>query len=265
MAARDSLAVEATIEGPATLTELSPALARQLLDRSNVDALQIARPPLDQLPYRDFVRAILAVRPFKADFGRRPPQVALGQLSDQLFGPDRFAEERALLARDIATISAFASALCGGKRVSATMRSYFAPGDLVWHVDRSQEVDSMRILMPLGRVAGMRVTPADNINKAIYDPFMRRELPLLCEIDRKAMRTGEPLEALWAHRPRQVEAMILDRNPFLRDPARVWAIQNDAISIHRFQTPTSEGTYHRSAWENRVSPGLQIVMTTGGG
>jgi hypothetical protein len=122
----------------------------------------------------------------------------------------------------------------------------------------------MRILMPLGRVAGMRVTRADNIDHAIYDPFMRRELPLLCELDRKAMRTGEPLEALWAHRPRQVEAMTLDRNSFLRDPSRVWEIQRDAISIHRFQTPRCEGTYHRSAWENRVSPGLQIVMTTGG-
>ena len=58
--------------------------------------------------------------------------------------------------------------------------------------------------------------------------------------------------------------MTLDRNPFIRDPARVWEIPPDAISIHRFQTPVCEGTYHRSAWENRASPGLQIVMTTGG-
>jgi hypothetical protein len=94
---------------------------------------------------------------------------------------------------------------------------------------------------------------------------MRRELPLLCELDRKALRTGEPLQVLWGHRPRQVEAMTLDRNPFLRDPARVWEIERNAISIHRFQTPKHGGTYHRSAWENRVSPGLQIVMTTGGG
>ena len=58
--------------------------------------------------------------------------------------------------------------------------------------------------------------------------------------------------------------MTLDRNPFLRDPAKVFEIQRDAISIHRFQTPKHHGTYHRSAWENRASPGLQIVMTTGG-
>ena len=63
----------------------------------------------------------------------------------------------------------------------------------------------------------------------------------------------------------ELEAMTLDRNPFLKDPARVWEIEPSAISIHRFQTPKHVGTYHRSAWENRVSPGLQIVMTTGGG
>lgn len=256
------VAVNEAIEGPAKLSQLSPPLARELLDRSSVEALQFARPPLDQLPYRDFVRAVVQAR-FKADFGRRPPAVALADLSDQLFGPGRFAAEREVLARDIATVAAFAGALYG-KPASVTVRTYFAPGDLVWHVDRSHDADSLRILMPLGRVGGMRVTPADNIDEAIYDPFMRRELPLLCELDRKAMRTGEPLERLWAHRPRQVEAMTLDRNPFLRDPARVYEIQRDAISIHRFQTPKHRGTYHRSAWENRVSPGLQIVMTTGG-
>jgi hypothetical protein len=264
VAAEEGAGVSGVIDGPAKLPTLSPPLARELLDRSTVEAVEFARPPLDELPYRGFVRAILGVQPFKADFGRMPPQVALAQLSDQLFGAGSFAAERDLLARDIAALAGFAGAL-SGKPVSATMRTYFAPGDLVWHVDRSHEPDSLRILMPLGRVAGMRVTPADNIDPAIYDPFMRRELPLLCELDRKALRTGEPLQVLWGHRPRQVEAMTLDRNPFLRDPARVWEIERNAISIHRFQTPKHGGTYHRSAWENRVSPGLQIVMTTGGG
>lgn len=254
----------AAIDGPAALPSLAPSLARELMGRSTVDTITFARPPVDQTPYGPFVRALLTAPPFKVDVSRMPPAAAFAALSDQLFGPGKFVAQREVLAREVATVAAFMRDLCGGTPVSIMVRTYFNPGDLVWHVDRSQQTDSLRLLWPMGRPGGMRVTPAGNIDQTLYAPFMRRELPLLCELDRKVFRTGEGLEGLWAHRPRQMQAMTSGVYPFLRDPAQVWQIQRDAISVHRFHTPRDVGTYHRSAWENRNAPGLQIVMTTGG-
>ena len=81
MAAEEGAGVSGVIDGPAKLPTLSLPLARDLIDRSTVEALEFARPPLDELPYRAFVRAVLGARPFKADFGRMPPQMALALLA----------------------------------------------------------------------------------------------------------------------------------------------------------------------------------------
>lgn len=259
----EGLTISPAIDGPAELPTLSPVLARELLDLSSVDTIEFARPPVDQTPYGPFIRAMLTAQPFKCDFEGRSPDVAFAMISDQLFGPGRFASERKTLSREVTAVAAFSAALGGGGGVTVTMRTHFAPGDLVWHVDRSLQRDAIRVVWPLGRTAGMRVTTADNIDEQVYRPYMRRELPLLCELDRDAFRTGAPLEALWAHRPRQVEAMTSGRYPFLRDAGKVWEIHRDAISVHRFQTPYHRGTYHRSSWENHSCPGVQIVMTTG--
>jgi hypothetical protein len=239
---------------------LGPEAARRLLDRSALGAIEIPRPPLDELPYRDFVLALLRKQGFKLDFNRLAPDQALAMVSDQLLGRGAFGHELALLADDIAALAAFAGRLADC-RPSISIRTYFAPGDLVWHVDRVNERTAFRVLWPLGRPCGMRVTPAENIDERLHRAYMRREHSLLCQLDTRVLRTGADVEALWAHRPMQLAAMISGRFPFLLDPDRESEIAPGAASIHRIRTPAKPGTYHRSSWENRKAPGLQIVIT----
>ncbi|MES2441186.1 MAG: hypothetical protein V4574_00020 [Pseudomonadota bacterium] len=237
------------------------AAARALLDRPAVEAVEIAQPPLDELPCRDFVRALLGARGFKLDFNGQAPDAVLAMAASQLFGPGAFAREQALLAEDIATLTEFARRLVDGARPLVAIRTYFAPGDLVWHVDRLNDRTAFRLLWPIGRPSGMRVTPAANIDAPVHRAYMRREHPLLGRMDTHVLRTGAPVERLWAHRPAQIEAMVSGRFPFLRDPALEWEITPGAASIHRVETAAQRGTYHRSSWANRTAPGLQIVIT----
>jgi hypothetical protein len=234
--------------------------ARELLDRSARGAIEVGRPPLDALPYREFVHALLGRQGFKLDFNRLEPDAALALVSDQLLGPGAFVRERALLADEIAAVAGFMGELTGS-RPQVAIRTYFAPGDLVWHVDRVNEAAAFRLVWPIGRPAGMQVTAADNVDPAVHRAYMRREHPLLCRLDTRVLRSGAPVEALWAHRPAQLEAMISGTFPFLRDPARQWEVAPGAASIHCVETPARPGTYHRSSWANRASPGFQIVVT----
>ena len=251
----------AAAEGIAhTSLAAGPAAARRLLDQTPLGAVEIPHTPLDELPYRDFVRALLGRQGFKLDFNRLAPAEALAMAADQLLGPGAFASERAALAQEIAALGAFAAELVGA-RPSISIRTYFAPGDLVWHLDRVNERTAFRLLWPLGRPAGMRVTPADNIDLPRFRAFMRREHPLLCKLDTRVLRAGADVEALWAHRPVQLAAMRSGDLPFLHDPARVWSVTPGAISIHRVDTPAQAGTFHRSSWANRAAPGLQLVIT----
>lgn len=238
-----------------------PASARDLLARPDVEAVEIALAPLDDLPYRDFVCALLARQGFKLEFRGQAPEAALALVADRLLGPSAYVDERALLAKDIAELKAFMGRLAGGPPPLVAIRTYFAPGDLVWHLDRMAEPAAFRLVWPIGRPAGMRVTPASNIDKGRYRAFMRREHALLGRLDTRVLRTGEDVRSLWAHRPRQLESLVSGRFPFLVDAARQWEIRPGAASIHRVQTPAQEGTYHRSSWENHASPGLQIVIT----
>lgn len=238
-----------------------PGAARRLLASAAVEAVEIERPPLDALPYRDFVRELLRRQGFKLDFNGQPAGKVIAMVADQLIGPGTFATERALLAEDIAALSGFAQALAGGPPPLVSIRTYFAPGDLVWHVDRLHEPRAFRLLWPLGRPSGMRVTPAANIDEAVHRTYMRREHALLCQLDTRVLRTGGAAERLWAHRPAQLDAMASGRFPFLLDSAREWEVAPGAASIHRVETRDQRGTWHRSSWENRGSPGLQIVVT----
>lgn len=232
----------------------------RLLDESPAGAIEIPRPSLDGLPYRNFIAALLGRPGFKLDFNRLSPHEALDLVSDKLLGPGMFAVERAALAADIAALARITGELAGG-RPAIAIRTYFAPGDLVWHVDRVNEAAAFRLLWPIGRPAGMRVTPAANIDAALHRAYMHREHPLLCRLDTRVMRTGAAVETLWAHRPAQLAAMMSGAFPFIRDPAAVWEVTPGAASIHRVETPAQPGAWHRSSWDNRAAPGLQIVIT----
>lgn len=237
-----------------------PAAVRRLLDQSPLGVVEIPRPLFEDLPYRAFIRALLGKQGFKLDFNRLAPAEALALVSDQLLGPGAFADERALLAADIDALAELAGGLVDG-RPAIAIRTYFAPGDLVWHVDRVNERTAFRLLWPIGRPAGMRVTPAANLDAALHRAYMRREHPLLCRLDTRVMRSGVPVEQAWAHRPAQLEAMASGAFPFIRDRAQEWEVAPGAVSIHRVETPARPGTWHRSSWANRAAPGFQLVIT----
>jgi hypothetical protein len=234
---------------------------RNLLARPDVEAVEIDFPSLADLPYSDFIRALLQRQGFKLDFHGQGPDAALALVADRLFGPRAYVRERDLLAQDIAALEAFMAELAGGPPPMVAIRTYFAPGDLVWHLDRMGDPLAFRLVWAMGRPAGMRVTPADNIDQGIYRAFMRREHALLGRLDTRVLRTGEDVRMLWAHRPQQLEALISGRFPFLIDVNRHSQIRPNAASIHRVQTPAQQGSYHRSSWDNHASPGLQIVVT----
>lgn len=238
-----------------------PDSARGLLAHSDVEAIEIGLAPLDDLPYRDFVHALLGRQGFKLEFHGEGPDSALALVAEKLFGPGAYARERELLAKDIAELKAFMGQLAGGPPPLVAIRTYFAPGDLVWHLDRMAEPAAFRLVWPMGRPAGMRVTPASNIDEKRYRAFMRREHALLGRLDTRVLRTGEDVRSLWAHRPRQLEALVSGQFPFVIDPEHHWEIRPGAASIHRVQTPAQQGTFHRSSWANHASPGLQIVIT----
>jgi hypothetical protein len=238
----------------------APSACSDILRDPSVAAIELSHPPLDQLPYRDFVRELLRRQGFKLDFNRLEPDAALALVSDQLLGPGAFARERLRLAEDIATLANLVGGLVDA-RPAIAIRTYFAPGDLVWHVDRVNERTAFRLVWPIGRPAGMRLTPADNIHTDIYRAYMRREFPLLGQLDTRVMRTGAPVETLWAHRPVQLAAMVSGRFPFVRDPDRECEVTPGAASVHRVETPAQPGAWHRSSWANRAAPGLQIVIT----
>ncbi len=240
--------------------DAGPHAARRQLDGSALGAVELARPPLDALPFRALVRALLTRPGFKLDFNRLEPDAAIALVCDRLLGPGSFMPERALLADEIATLAAFAGGLVAG-RASIALRTYFAPGDTVWHVDRVNEAAAFRLLWPIGRSAGMRVTPASNIDPVLYRAYMHREHPLLCALDTRVLRTGADVEALWAHRPAQLAAMSSGRFPFVLDLEQECEVSPGAASIHRIETPVQSGSYHRSSWANRRAPGLQIVIT----
>lgn len=245
--------------GTVTLTD-GPLGARRMLDESAIGIVQVDRPPLDHLPYRGLVRALLARQGFKLDFNALTPDAAIALVADKLIGPGTFVSERTQLANDIASLAAFAGGLVGAAPTIA-IRTYFAPGDLVWHVDRMRERHAFRLLWPIGRPAGMCVTSPDNIDVALYRAYMQREYSLIGRLDTRVMQQGGSVETLWAHRPVQVAAMQSGDYPFVRDPQAVWQVAADAASIHRVDTPGHPGTFHRSCWANRISPGLQIVIT----
>ena len=219
---------------PYRLTRVEPGApaqsVRSALDGAIANTVELPRPALDDLPYRDLVRAIVAAQGFKLEFNRLEPDQAIAMVCDQLLGRGTFARERALLADDIATLAQLMGSLVGARALVA-VRTFFAPGDLVWHVDRFAGQTAFRLVWPIGRPAGMQVTSRDNIDLDIYRAFMRRECPLLCKMDSAVAQTGAPVERLWADRPEQLEAMQTGRFPFVRDAVQVWEVTPGAASI----------------------------------
>jgi hypothetical protein len=239
-----------------------PAFAHQALEASQTGAVQLERPALDNLPYGELVTALLQAQGFKLELRGQDPGEVLRKVTDQLVGPGAFSTDCVRLADDIRALSALMAGIVGSDQPpQVAIRTFFAPGDLVWHVDRLNERHAFRLVWPIGRPAGMRVTTRDNVDAPLFAAFMRCEHPLLCRLDTHVARSGRDVELLWRHRPRQLEAMRHGQFPFLIDPAKVWQVAPGAASIHRVETPGAPGTYHRSCWSNRDRPGFQIVIT----
>lgn len=159
------------------LPALDPALAGQAFAIPGVEAIEIPRPALSEVAYAGLVQRLLAAPPFMSDFSHTLSRTAFRHLCRRVLGHD--ANDAAdgdqsadLLLAELAEIEHFAQRLCG-PRMLVSMRNWFAPGDLVWHVDRSARAAAYRILWPLGRAAGMRVTPRENLAPSIYACWRR--------------------------------------------------------------------------------------------
>lgn len=233
---------------------------REAIEDSPVHAVELIRPALPELPYRSLIDDLARGRGFRFDFNRLEPLEALISVTETLFRRGRFELECHAMAQDIHTLAGTISALTQ-TRPTISLRTYFAPGDLVWHVDRVDEADAYRLVWPIGRPAGMLLTPENNVDPAIYHGYMRREHTLLGRLDTNVLKSGRPVEELWAHRPAQLDALQTGNFPFVHNPANVTQVNTGAASIHRVQTPRHAGSIHRSSWQNRHTPGVQIVIT----
>ncbi|HEY9779559.1 MAG TPA: hypothetical protein V6D09_05420 [Leptolyngbyaceae cyanobacterium] len=146
-------------------------------------------------------------------------------------------------------------------RVHVSVRNWFAPGDLVWHVDRSMKDFAIRFIWPLGRNYGTRYTPVSNIDLDRYNAYMRRERPLLCMLDRKVLECKSSYREIWRHRPVQIADMHRCRFPFIRNPNNVVEVAPNSLVLHQFETINDLGSFHCGAAENEATPGLQTVFT----
>lgn len=235
------------------------------VDASAAGAVEVPRPALATLPYRGLVKALLARPGFRLDFGTRSPADALDAVVDRLVGPGAWGAERAAFADTMATLAALVAGMAGVASAQLSLRSYFAPGDAVWHLDRMNGEVAYRLVWPIGRPAGMLVTPPETIDRGIYTAWMHREHALLGALDSRVARGEGTPEELWAHRPEQLAALRDGRFPFLIDDRQAAQVTPGAASIHRVDTPGRPGCFHRSSWANRHAPGLQFVATAGRG
>lgn len=232
-----------------------------LLGDSPVGGIEITRPAAHALPYAGLVAALLARTGFRLDFGGRTPADAIDLIADRLIGRGTLAAERTAFAADVAQIARVMQQVVGGPPPIVSLRSYFAPGDLVWHLDRMSGTAAYRFVWGIGRPAGMALTPASNIDHGRYAAYMRREHALLGRLDTQVSVGQGTVESLWEHRPMQLAALRSGSFPFVIDPARLLVVATGCASIHRVDTPGRAGAYHRSSWGNRDAPGLQLVVT----
>jgi hypothetical protein len=167
------------------------------------------------------------------------------------------------LSEAIRGIVELAQRLRPGAPVSLQARNFFVPGDTAWHKDFCMRDRALRMVWPLGRPSGMWVTSQDNVDSTVHRAFIARERPLHQRLDVEHFRSGLGVCRLWQHRPRQLLDLRDGRFPFVRDRERVVQAHRDSLTIHRIEGPNSKGTYHRSGFENRHYPGLQLVFTVG--
>lgn len=241
-------------------TSLSAGQCRDLLFGGGAEACIIDRPVLAEAPYRPLIEALARGPGFRMSLNSEAPAKALTRLVAQLFPAAALGDAVAALAGEIERLASRVGEVAGG-RPMVVLRTYFAPGDLVWHVDRMPGQRSVRLVWPIGRPGGMQVTAHANVDQPLYAAFMRREFPLLCRLDDHVEKRGGSLERLWAYRPEQVRMMQTGVFPFIRDAAAVATVPVGAASLHRVETIGWPGCLHRSDWCNRDQPGVQIVIT----
>ncbi|MEO3877964.1 hypothetical protein [Rheinheimera fenheensis] len=174
-----------------------------------------------------------------------------------------FALERSYLLYIETIIQLFTDLenLKGVSRVLVSVRNFFAPGDTVWHVDRSTKRFAIRAIWPLARRYGTLYTPIENIDLKIHSAYMTREHPLLSILDRQVFDRGVSYRDHWKHRPLQVESMQKCEFSFVKNPLRIYQSSPKNIAMHRFDTGRQDGSYHCSSSGNEMTPGLQTIFT----
>jgi hypothetical protein len=245
------------------LRDLDAREASAALEKHDIEAIEILPPRGRANAYQELALRAIELPRFMLDLGGTWTDIG-ATLNDKLSCVCRDHVSEAVLAQlldDVQRLLAWGASLAGARRTLLSLRNWFAPGDLVWHVDRSRRSRALRILWPLARSGGIYIARRDSIDPVLYRAWMAREHPLLCRLDRLVFESGEPLERVWAHRPRQIHAMRTGEYPFLRDREGEHELDPRAISVHRLETPNDHGTWHRSSYANSQTPGLQFIMT----
>lgn len=247
------------------LISISDSLVSELF--SNTNRYKKVEIPIPEADYLDrFGRAFTKIPPFIYDTGNNVETIKK-DLECKL----------APTARDIGVtwplyqcyvktvISIFESLMMLSQvnRVRVSVRNWFAPGDLVWHVDRSMKDFAIRAIWPLGRNYGTSYTPVSNIDLAKYNAYMRRERPLLILLDRKVLDFDckRSYKDIWRHRSVQVANMRFCRFPFIRNPNDIFEVAPNSLVLHQFEIVDElGGSFHCGTAENEATPGLQTVF-----
>lgn len=203
-------------------------------------------------------------RPFMCDTGLQAKKVKSDldhQMIPMLFESHILKRDYRIYSESVLQLFQDLKGLSGINRVLVSVRNFFAPGDLVWHVDRSTKRRAIRVIWPLARDHGTLYTPTENIDLDMHTAYMNREHPLLSLLDRQVFDKNISYRENWHHRPYQVNAMLHCDFPFIKDATKIKEADPDSIAIHRFDTGKSDGTYHCSSSRNEVTPGLQTIFT----
>lgn len=245
------------------ISELNPHLARRCLVEQCAEVVQAPPPYRVDTRYSNLTASILRLDPFMLDLGNYSVSTwwQIVEFLEKHVPINLVRAEGNKLRSDLETVVRFSRLVLNANRVLVSLRNWFAPGDLVWHVDRSTKPNALRILWPLERRAGMYVTPVGNISVNQYRAYMQREHPLLCRLDRQIYEERSSLDRVWKHRPKQVESMKTGEFEFLANNKKVFQLDPEGVSIHRIESPSWPGTWHHSAWENHKTPGIQVIIT----
>ncbi len=212
--------------------------------------------------YSELIDLIINSKPFMFDFGGNIKNIK-ANLINKLYELELkiHADKINLFIDDVLCLFNILNIILPDARLTGSLRNWFAPGDTAIHVDRTNDNYAFRLLWAIGRKSGMLFTSSDNINRTLYEAYMKREHPILCKLDRVIFLEKKTLAEAWQHRPNQVQELENSNFPYIINKDLIYEVPLNSLSIHYFESYYNRGTYHGNSTKNSNSPGLQIILS----